>query len=565
MKSLEAYPSIRKAFDFVRENLEKGVWHPGERLPTVKSLAASIGISDRTMIKAVAILKAEGFVSSAKGGSIRVGSGELPAPKVPEPSTAVWMLKRSSLEKDILGGVYTQEGKLPSLKELQVRYGTCFTTMRKILRSMVADDVIHLRGKSYELHNALRGSAGRKVVFITNMLKNTPFSALNPHEYRVIETLEHECVRRETRLEVIEVNQNDSSSIQEAARGIADTNSVLGYILDVWGFSNEEIRLRYTELLSRFATLKKPVAIIDEGGDFVLPVQFSANPIFQVFRIEGKSAGGRMARLLLGLGHRSVAFISAYQSALWSSQRLDGVKEQFARAGLREGVHEFTADQMHEILPHVLCLSGFDDMLIRKILAVGRTKQQAHREFNAYVRLREGGYMHRFKPKELRALHDDLACLAGLVEGRTGRDLLETIWNDVLDAANVHVGSLFFEPLYKSALEITDITAWICVNDTTALLALPFLQNQGIDVPRDLSVVSFDNLVARAIEKRLTSFDFNTAGFVHRVLEFITRPPKPRGLYRHSPIEVEGAIMVRGTAAEPPPSSSSLPRSRPLR
>jgi DNA-binding LacI/PurR family transcriptional regulator len=485
-KSLQECPSVLKAFDFIRENLEKGVWHPHERMPTLKTLAAATGVSDRTVVKAVAQLKAQGFVNSVKGGALRAGSGNLPDFKTAAPSTAVWQMKRAALEKDILEGVYAQAGRLPSFKELQARYGTCFATMRKILRSMLADNVVHLRGKRYELRNVLRKTSSRKIIFITNSVKAIPFSALNPHEFRVIDTLEHECVRREMRLDIVEIEGNDTRSLRKMAAESHGPVSITGYVLDVWDFAREEIRLRYIELLTRLAPLKKPVAIIDEAGDFVLPGQFSTNALFQVFRIEGKSAGGRMARLLLGLGHRSIAFISAYHQTLWSGQRLEGIREQFAKAGLAHGVHACVANEMSNLLPSILRVSGFNDKLIKKILSVGRTEIQAQAEFRALEQFRKSGQKQQFKSADIQALQNNLACLEGMVTGRADRELIESVCSVVFDTANIIVGSLFFAPLYEQALRTPGVTAWICVNDTTALIAMPFLKSKGITIPRDL-------------------------------------------------------------------------------
>jgi hypothetical protein len=38
-------------------------------------------------------------------------------------------------------------------------------------------------------------------------------------------------------------------------------------------------------------------------------------------------------------------------------------------------------------------------------------------------------------------------------------------------------------------------------------------------------------------------------GFVNRMLNFIVRPPRPRGHYRHSLIEVESIVVERDTLA----------------
>jgi DNA-binding LacI/PurR family transcriptional regulator len=126
----------------------------------------------------------------------------------------------------------------------------------------------------------------------------------------------------------------------------------------------------------------------------------------------------------------------------------------------------------------------------------------------------------------------------------------------VLFRSAIHqVGSRLFEldllPLFEKALAFKDATAWICANDSHAISAIAFLRKRNIRIPGDLSVVGFDNSPVDALENRLTSLDFNALGFILRILNFITRPPRPRGAFRHVPIEVEGVIIERGSAGQP--------------
>jgi LacI family transcriptional regulator len=116
-----------------------------------------------------------------------------------------------------------------------------------------------------------------------------------------------------------------------------------------------------------------------------------------------------------------------------------------------------------------------------------------------------------------------------------------------LEAAGNRLAAMSARPLFEQALALRDATAWICVNDRLALIALSFLREHGIAVPKEISIVGFDNLPVETFDRRLTSYDFNASGFVHRMLNFIARPPRPRGRYLHDPIEVEGTVMVRDT------------------
>jgi DNA-binding LacI/PurR family transcriptional regulator len=119
-----------------------------------------------------------------------------------------------------------------------------------------------------------------------------------------------------------------------------------------------------------------------------------------------------------------------------------------------------------------------------------------------------------------------------------------------MKTANAYIAPLLLAPLFEQALADRTITVWVCASDITAFDALSFLDKKHIRVPDQLSVVGFDNIPLLTASRRLTSFDFNAPGFAYRMLDFIVRPPKARGLYRHVPIEVEGSIMMRGSTGK---------------
>jgi DNA-binding LacI/PurR family transcriptional regulator len=157
-----------------------------------------------------------------------------------------------------------------------------------------------------------------------------------------------------------------------------------------------------------------------------------------------------------------------------------------------------------------------------------------------------------FRSEDDRAtLRRSLAPLLVLMRGGFSDDLLEKTLSTVIDTSAEILTRLSFKPFFESALQYSDTTAWICSNDFTAFQAISFLQARGLQPGKDISVVGFDNEPSLALERQLTTFDFNAMGFVKQILGFILRPTKPRGQYRHSTIEVEGLIIERGTTGKP--------------
>lgn len=540
-------PAVQKACDYIKGNLNSGEWRPGEYLPSARRLAKSSGVSFSSIIKAVARLKAEGLISTAQRVRIRAGSEFTTNQPLEEQKKPVWLIKRAAIEKDILDGAYAQQGKLPSNKELQARYGACFNTMRKILRSMVADGVLQLRGKSHYLRNEQSAGVAPRVVFITSIIKST--SALNQGQYKVIDELERECLRRNIVLDVVQIDFYDNTATRRALTEPAVNGRALGYIVDIlW---NEAFRHSIFDVLLHCAKQKSPVAILDGIGNFDLPIHFSATPLFQVFRIEDKIAGGRVARMLLGMGHKSVVYISYFHNQIWSLRRFLGVKEQYSRAGCSTGVHLSATDTFGSPLELVMALSGWDDKLVRRILGADRTESQAQDAYANYKQFKKPKSLEAYSPEAVRRVVRELAKVPALVK----MDLDITFLNKIIPMAITRAGDqlaeIILRPLLELALKFHDATAWICATDTNAIMALTFLKERGIRVPQDISIVGFDNTPITALENRLTSYDFNAAGFIHRMLDYISRTPRPRGRYRHAPIEVEGIVMQRETTSRP--------------
>jgi DNA-binding LacI/PurR family transcriptional regulator len=422
--------------------------------------------------------------------------------------------------------------------------------MQKILRAMVVDGVLSQRGKRYELPRPRDRHYTPKIVFITpHTFRLIPRSALNPGQFRIIDLLEYECNQREFILEIVEIGSFRSVEIRRIGTDLAKDPFALGYIFDMYWYHDNDSQRSQTDLLKRLCSLKKPVAILDEVGDFALPLQFSADPMMQVFAIEGKKAGSRMARHLLGLGHRSVAYISFDHDESWSRRRLDGVAEQFQKAGCEKGVRAVFRKRNDITRDNALAVSDLDEKTIRRILAAGLNTEHVDELYRAYVHFKKSVSPGLLTRDDIRVIRQKVKVLHTCAQEIPGKELFDRICFEVFRDIAKHFDAKMVAPLFERALTIQDVTAWICASDGIALMALAFLRERSIEVPKKLSLVGFDNQPLETLENHLTTFDFNAPGFVHRMLNFIVRPPRPRGTYRHTPIEVEGKVMVRGTTA----------------
>jgi DNA-binding LacI/PurR family transcriptional regulator len=423
--------------------------------------------------------------------------------------------------------------------------------MRKILRSMVVDGVVQLRGKTYLLQNTVTRSHRPRIVFITFRIQIVPRSAINQGQYQILSLFENECFRRELSPEIVEVDFYNPVETRKALAGPAINKPALGYVYDLLWYGGEVFRQSNLELLERLALLKRPVAILDEVGNLQLPAQFTENPLMQIFRIEGKKAGSRIARFLLDMGHREVAYVSSQHTHEYSHLRFDGVLEQFSNAGFGDRVRLVVSNGIDNSLAQLLDLSGFDDALIRKVIAVDRTESQAKDQYQALVEYRKNRTGYPYSPDEIRALREGVAGIKALARSDVDKKVFNRLCIASVVAAGARLSSMACTPLFKEALTLKNVTAWICSSDGIALSALEFLHSQKVAVPAKISVTGFDNEPVEAFKERLTTFDFNAAGFIPAMLNFLLRPPRFRHLARPAPLEIEGIIIQRETTAPP--------------
>ena len=132
----------------------------------------------------------------------------------------------------------------------------------------------------------------------------------------------------------------------------------------------------------------------------------------------------------------------------------------------------------------------------------------------------------------------------------------EAMANAELDCAGLlEKGDFSFEsglPAARALLDrATPPTAIIASSDQMALAALDVAKERGLHVPRDLSIVSFDNTpVVRFSTPALTALDQPIAQTAARAVELLI-DLRTNGT-PETPVVVEGELIVRGSTARAP-------------
>ena len=94
-----------------------------------------------------------------------------------------------------------------------------------------------------------------------------------------------------------------------------------------------------------------------------------------------------------------------------------------------------------------------------------------------------------------------------------------TVSNDFLWLDAVYIETEYYKNKINSTKKLKNFpTAWVCVNDTTAITFINALYEMGIKVPDDVSVIGFDN-ISELLNPGLTTIDVPKQAMGEKALE----------------------------------------------
>lgn len=92
-------PIYSQLVDRIRHLVATGVLKPGDQLPTVRMMAAELGVNFNTIARAYRILDEEGVLSTQRGRGTYVLPPMLPDQALPQQRAALEMMTKSFLER----------------------------------------------------------------------------------------------------------------------------------------------------------------------------------------------------------------------------------------------------------------------------------------------------------------------------------------------------------------------------------------------------------------------------------------------------------------------------------
>lgn len=479
------------------------------RLPPMAIMAAEGGFSTSTLSRAVRLFRDQGILTVTQRTGITIvsravftGTGQAVAGRAarPEPRPRTrWHAVAVALDRDILSGAFPPGHRLPSRKELQARYACSAKTIRKALCALQDERRLVPHKRGHLVFDPPASSTTAALVLVAYRSSLSHIGEMTPRSRAFWRALEQGCRRRNLRL--IVTDARDLSRFLAQRSGFPH---VLGYVVWSLGFHSDDL----AALLPTLAAMGKPVSILDEGGTVPLEPIVGSRSQCRIFSLATSDTAGRqLGNFLIGLGYRHVGYFSPFGKATWCRHRYDGLAQAFRHAPQGSPVERFTLDDHSsgKWITNAMASSVPFDRLT-----------QAVKTFLTEI---------------------DPLCTGepALLDKRTA-----------VEEIHRHVLYPLMRPLFESALSRTSITAWVTVNDFTALMALRFLKERGLTPGPDIALASFDDSF-EAFTNGLTSLDYNVSSLVHAMLGHVLSPAQRHRTAPRPPVEVPSTIMARAT------------------
>lgn len=513
-------PKLRKAIEFIRRGIDRGLFVPGELLPPISRLARQAGVSYVTMWKAVTTLKQRSVLGGRPGHRLTI-AGESPSSdpdRNPADLWSTWKKVADDLQRDILLGTFQPGKPLPLQKELAGHYRASAGSIRKALRHLCAQAVVVPHRKGYAVRPLSTDRSSLKLVLLLHghyppVVDTGAMDVdvrMGTTDIEFIHVLENECAKSRLGLDKLVFSMRDGTPVftrygTRKQTQLTDTPDTLGYLLPVYNRSCLQPRV-----LGTLKRIRKPVALFDETGGWTPVSELKSHPWFQVFSASiSQTCAQHVARYLLCLGHHRIACISPFHRGVWSAARLRGLRDVYDQAGLPDGVVAFTLPEYEDRLDF------YPDALNHVDLASLRAA------YDTWKKKLQPDFTRCYDPLMQHALFQDFF------------------------SAEAHLRLL---SLCREALKHKEITCWVCANDWIATRALPFLSESGVAVPRQISVISFDDS-AGAVRNNFTSYNFNISAAVYAMMRFILDFDRRKTTRQRPVVEIKGRIVERMTTA----------------
>jgi DNA-binding transcriptional regulator YhcF (GntR family) len=506
------------ALSYLNAVLDRCVAQRTKRLPSVAALAREGKFSATTISRALRALRDAGRVMIVPRGGVfltGVAGGSVSCP-APSGYRHRWREVRDALLLDVHQTRYRFSQPIPGTHELCARFGASRRTVSRALEELVVAGLLERRRRTYVFIGGARPEPKAAIGVVTLIPNIAMLTRYNARTERFWRSLEEELHHRSLRYALYHIDEprREQSWSRLTPRAVRrEPFAIMGFILLGLRFEGDEEL--FNAAIRRLAALGKPVVVVEDDGAIEMePIcaRFAHTRLVRFFTMgTTTSSGEKVGRYLLANGHRNVACFSLFDNAVWCRNRTRGVELAFEKAGMVEAVSR-------------VLLTGYESYAA---LATAMEREPAYAEIR----------------REIRHFQERSLAHTGLDEGQFFQDNFDyALWLRFVSKDMI--------TLFEQVLRARDCTAWVTLFDMLGLLALSWLRQENVRLPRELSLVSFDN-ISESFSAGLSSFDFEVGAVVHAAVAFVV-DGGPRQGRPSLPVEPFGYVSARGSSGPAP-------------
>jgi DNA-binding LacI/PurR family transcriptional regulator len=511
-------------------------------MPSLAGLAELCGESRNDMSAVVRLLREDSLVHGKRRGAIIAGPEGSIRSNAPD-DRLVWEKLKSRIGKEVLSGEFANS-PLPPIGKLALRSGVSVNTLKKALDHLVAEGLLKREGRSYHPSLGKQRKHLPTIVFVSEGDRENGVSIADHRTDGLVKAFERDCVKIGYRSLCLGFNSHTAQGLLDIQEYLADAREPLGIIASLWGAWSPESWARWTDLFRYVARLEVPIIALDTVGNLSFAADVLKIKRFRALRIAGVRAGELVADFLIRSGHRSIAYVSPIFGADWARNRYDGVCRFCKRYGSID-VSLFSQDEIVDTNDLLLAYLGLDQNEVRALFQKRLTREELVDQLGRLAAMKREGLAKRFPASRAdRTIKGFAHYLVGVARRNPESQSYDELLTFLQHLASQKATDLYLKSLCLRAAEQSKATAWVCSDDTTATVSLAVLREARVEVPRQVSIVGFDNWKG-AHEHQLSSLDFNMDGMISQALVMIR---DEKCLRASQPItEVDGYVVARRT------------------
>lgn len=306
--------------DDVRKAIEAVGYEMGDKLPSVRQMAKQLGVSVNTVQKAYKSLESSGRVKTYQGKGCFWGGLQEMTPQIKDVNAELL----DQFARDLENGYLNAFDKLPSIKELSIRYKVSVFLIRKFLNHQVAKGILRRTGIRYLFNEEQVVESYNYVVFVHRADEKGNMLIESEREIEVFRALTRFVSEQKIRVQFIGYNVEQNRLLTPDGREYfpKEYPHCLGVFISTW------LVQKPTVLFAHFAKLSLPISVWWEHASDAQPVSTKNRNKWAFFNLAfGKEVGIIVGRYLLAKNMKKVHFLSPFHGGDWSVARLTGIEE----------------------------------------------------------------------------------------------------------------------------------------------------------------------------------------------------------------------------------------------